>query len=116
MSLKILTIKKPQEFKKISNQGKAFYSRNLVLLTCQNTEIQNQLRVGYTVSKNVSKLATQRNLAKRRLREAFRMAHKENLLINQDYVLIARKNITGSNYQIIVNDLKYCLKKSVKSS
>lgn len=67
-------------------------------------------RVGYTVSKSVSKLSHQRNLIKRRLREAFK-ANNLYLQNRYDYVIIARKNIINNDYKKIVNDLKFALKK-----
>ena len=70
----------------------------------------NFCRVGYTVSKSVSKFSYQRNFVKRRLREAFK-ANNLYLQNHCDYVIIARKNIVNSDYKKILNDLKFALKK-----
>lgn len=65
-------------------------------------------RVGYTVSKTVGD-AVARNLAKRRLREAFRALSLEYAKNNYDYVIIARKEIAEADYAKIFGDLKFCL-------
>lgn len=119
-SLKILQIKKSSEFKQISKKNQKFHSHSLILLSVETPEFyfQDQLkhknakdfcRVGYTVSKAVGN-AVIRNQAKRRLREAFKklaLSYANNLC---DYVLIARKEIAGFDYQKIFSDLRFCLK------
>ncbi len=120
-SLKILRIKKSSEFQKISSSGYKFFSKTITLLSKQtpqnyfqdltkNQNAQNFCRVGYTVSKTVGG-AVVRNFAKRRLREAFRnlgILHAKN---HYDYVVIARKEIANADFNKIVGDLKFCLKR-----
>ena len=72
--------------------------------------IEDFCRVGYTVSKNVSKLANRRNLIKRYLREAF-FANSKYLNKHQDYIIIARNNILQAQYQQITRDLTFALKR-----
>jgi ribonuclease P protein component len=72
--------------------------------------IEDFCRVGYTVSKNVSKLANRRNLIKRYLREAF-LANNKYLNKHQDYIIIARNNILQAQYQQIIRDLTFALKR-----
>ena len=72
--------------------------------------IEDFCRVGYTVSKNVSKLANRRNLIKRYLREAF-LANIKYLNKHQDYIIIARNNILQAQYQQIIRDLTFALKR-----
>ncbi len=72
--------------------------------------IDNFCRVGFTVSKSVSKLATQRNLVKRQLRKA--ISENIELLCNhQDYIIIARSNIIKAKYSQIMRDLAFALKR-----
>jgi ribonuclease P protein component len=71
--------------------------------------IDNFCRVGYTVSKNVSKLANQRNLIKRRLREILK-ANIKYLHKHQDYIIIARSPILKASNQIIIRDFIFALK------
>lgn len=120
MDLKILPIKKSAEFQKIGKKGEKFYSKTILLLSLPTPQIYFQdldknkkakdfCRVGFTVAKTVSKSAVVRNLAKRRLREAFRALAPLHAKNHQDYVLIARKEITESDFEKISSDLKFCL-------
>ena len=72
--------------------------------------IDDFCRAGFTVSKNVSKLANRRNLIKRHLREAL-WANAKYLNKQQDYIIIARNNILQAQYQHIIRDLGFALKR-----
>jgi len=120
--LKILQVKKSAEFQKISKNCEKFYSHTVLLLSAKTPQIylhnpaknNNALefcRVGFTVAKTVSKSAVQRNLAKRRLREAFRKLAPSIAKNNFDYVVIARKEILNADFKKISGDLKFCLSK-----
>lgn len=117
--MKILQIKKSQEFQKIGKKGEKFYSQTLILLSSQTSSIYFQdlkkdkkakdfCRIGYTVSKNVGD-AVARNRAKRRLRQAFKTLAAKCCKNHYDYVIIARKEIATSDFKKILNDLKFCL-------
>ncbi len=121
MTLRILQIKKSAEFQKIGKKGLKFYSKTILLLshpTPQNyfqnlSEGKNTIdfcRIGYTVSKVVGNAVT-RNRAKRRLREVFRKLALIYAKNHFDYVVIARKEISESDFEKISNDLKFCLKR-----
>lgn len=111
----ILTVKKSAEFQNISKKGQKFFSQTLLLLTHPAPQIylredsKNFCRVGYTVAKTVSKLAVERNRAKRRLREAVRALASQHAKNNFDYVVIARKEILAADFTKISTDLKFCL-------
>lgn len=118
--LKILPVKKSAEFQKIGKKGDKFYSKSLILLTAPtpqsylpknspNKKLDQFCRFGYTVAKTVSKLATERNLAKRRLREAVRAVGVAIARKHFDYVIIARKEILEADFVKISSDLKFCL-------
>jgi len=120
--LKILPIKKSEDFQKIGKKGQKFYSHTVLLLT--HPTPQNYLhdpatgkmakefcRIGFTVAKTVSKLAVERNLAKRRLREIFKKLVPLYAKANHDYVVIARKEITAADFKKISTDLKFCISK-----
>jgi len=80
-----------------------------------NQKKQIFCRAGFTVSKNISKLANIRNLVKRRLREALK-ANVENLSEYQDYIFIARKDILKSQYQELVKDMTFALQQIKKNN
>ena len=72
-------------------------------------------RAGFTVSKNISKLANVRNLVKRRLKEALK-ANIVYLNNYQDYIFIARKDIVQSKYQELVKDMAFALQQIKKNN
>jgi ribonuclease P protein component len=66
------------------------------------------VRVGFTVTRKVGS-AVVRNRARRRLREAARVALPQAALPGCDYVLIARAGTVGRPYPELVGDLKSAL-------
>lgn len=125
MNLKILTIKKSIEFKKISNisnkKTNKFFAQTLILLSSKTEnkyfqDLQNQqnakdfCRIGYTVSKKVGN-AVARNKAKRRLREVFAKLANDYAKTHYDYIIIAKKEIAEADFSKISSDLKFCLKR-----
>lgn len=119
--MKILQIKKSAEFQKISKENEKFHSKTVLLLSSptpsfyfqditKKKNAQDFCRVGYTVSKQVGN-AVARNRAKRRLREAVRELFPIYAKLHRDYVLIARREIAEADYDKIVADLKFCLKR-----
>lgn len=119
--MKILPIKKSADFRNLSKSGDKFFSKTVLLLslpTAQpflydpttNKNAKDFCRIGYTVSKTVGN-AVARNLAKRRLREALAMLATSYSRNGYDYVIIARKEISKSDFSNILSDLKFCLKR-----
>lgn len=120
--MKIISIKKSVEFQKIGTKGQKFHAKTLLLLSSTSPQVYFQnlengklakdfCRVGYTVSKTVSKSAVKRNLAKRRLREAFRALFLNYAKNQHDYVVIAKREIVDADFEKISADLKFCLKR-----
>lgn len=124
--MKILSIKKSNEFQLISKKGQKFYSKSLLLLCLKTPQIysynhiagknaENFFRIGFTVSKTIGN-AVVRNLAKRRLREAVRTIFLPFAKSEFDYVIIARREIKDAKYQEILSDLKFCIKRIHKAN
>jgi ribonuclease P protein component len=102
--------KKPKKAVKNEVKNNSLQAKNFNL---------NIFRVGYTVSKKISKSAVKRNLIKRRLRACF-----DNLVKNpshdffspkNDYLIIAKKEILDFDFKKILQDMKYCFKNISKT-
>jgi ribonuclease P protein component len=90
----------------------AFSSKKRLSFDCISIAVtrnqQNHPRLGLIVSKKILPLAVSRNLFKRVIREEFR-THSE-LLQNMDFVVIAKRNLTG----LTAEQMKICLRKSLE--
>lgn len=101
-SEKISRLKKRADFLRIEAASAAYDIRWItpaLIVIAAPSKLNNQIRVGFTVSKKVG-IAVERNLIKRRLREIIRFPQIENLLLlSHDYVIIARSGITEITFQ-----------------
>lgn len=121
-NLKILNIKDTNDFKRLSKSKYKFFGKYLIIL-CQPTDIKHDFnplnglnakhyaRIGYTISKKISKLATRRNKIKRRLRQLCKIISKNHYVTNFDYNIIAKSQIINTDFTDIKKDLEFCLKK-----
>lgn len=113
--MKIFKIKKSVEFKKIQNIAKKIHSKSFILLynlTIDKTENPRNLefcRYGITISKKTCKLATNRNLVKRRINNIFRELYPISMKKNYDFVIIAKQQILEVNYNDLYNEFKIIL-------
>ncbi|MES2676799.1 MAG: ribonuclease P protein component [Pseudomonadota bacterium] len=116
----LISIKKRSDFLSLSKTTLRFHSKTSLILAGSTPEkyllnphtkkIDEVCRFGLTVSKKVGN-AIIRNKVKRRYRQAFLQLHKEQFTNNHfDYSVIAKKEIVGSSFQNIYEDLKFCLK------
>jgi len=110
--MKIFKIKKSAEFKKIQNIAKKIHSKSFIFLYHPSIdEISKEkhlrfLRYGITVSKKTCKLATNRNLIKRRINNIFRELKPILNSQNYDFVIIAKQQIVAVNYLELYNEFK----------
>lgn len=104
-----ITLKKRQEFKKISNQGKRWITSGFILQCLSQDQLLplNQIRFGFTASRKIGG-AVQRNRARRRLKEVVRL-NIDHAQINNDYVLIARDKALTLDFQKLVKDFIWAL-------
>lgn len=87
------TLKENYEFRRLYQKGKSAVGSSMVLYCRRNNRGRN--RLGITVSVKVGK-AVQRNRARRRLREVYRL-NGESLRQGWDVVLVARgRTLTAS--------------------
>ncbi len=104
----MITIRKRADFLRIAKEGKRRPVKTFVLQTLPNQN--GETRIGYTVSKRVSKRAVDRNRIKRRLRAAVKDV-SSYFPAGNDYVIIGRIDAMTRDYKELKNDLKYALKK-----
>lgn len=108
---KLGRLKKRSDFLCVREKGRKWVSKSAIVQICVN-EGQG-LRVGFTVTKRVSKSAVHRNRIKRRLRaiafDVLPLYAGGNP--NLDVVLIGRQETYDRSYDDLVKDLKWCFKR-----
>ena len=105
--LKIITQR--ADFLKIQSKGRKWVSHGLILQVLAGEE--GQKRLGFTVSKKVSKSAVKRNRIKRRLRAAAADVLPAHAVSGHDYILVGRPETSTRPYTSLCADLKWCLAK-----
>ena len=101
-------VKKEKDFNAIFKEGKSFANRKFVIYRLQNNE--QHFRVGLSVSKKLGN-AVMRNQIKRRIRHIL-IEHKNQLVENVDFVVIARKGVEILDYAEMEKNLLHVLKLS----
>ena len=97
-----LRLRKSSEFQRVRQQGRSLTSRLLILAWIPNDV--GRLRVGFVVSKRISKRAVERNYIKRLLSEAIR-PEIPKLSGGWDIVLSARNQITTADLHALEQDI-----------
>ena len=105
----LIQIKKRADFLKIQSKGKKWVSHGLIIQTMPNED--NIKRIGYTVSKRTDKSAVKRNRIKRRLRAAAAEILPSHAKNGQDYILVGRPQTLTRPFELLKNDIKWCLGK-----
>ena len=101
-------VKKEKDFNAIFKEGKSFANRKFVIYRLENNE--QHFRVGLSVSKKLGN-AAMRNQIKRRIRHIL-IEHKNQLVENVDFVVIARKGVEILDYAEMEKNLLHVLKLS----
>ena len=101
-------VKKEKDFSAIFKKGKSFANRKFVIYRLENNE--QHFRVGLSVSKKLGN-AVMRNQIKRRIRHIL-IEHKNQLVENVDFVVIARKGVEILDYAEMEKNLLHVLKLS----
>ncbi len=102
-------LKKEKEFQLVFNHGR-FIASDLLFIRFLDNGI-NEIRVGFIVSKKVSKKAVLRNRIKRVLREVIRNK-MGRMKKNVDMIIVAKGKISKSEPGEIGDSLEELLKKS----
>jgi ribonuclease P protein component len=101
-------LKKEKEFEAVFKGGRTLRGKSVFLKYLINGT--DQTRIGFVVSKKISKLAVERNKAKRRMRDIVRLK-KDNLKNGLSIVIISLPPIKGMEYKEIKQDLENLLSK-----
>ncbi len=106
---KISPLKKRADFLLMNKEAQKWVSQGLVIQARPNG--LDHIRIGFTVTKKVSKLAVTRNRIKRRLRAAAAETVPQIAKEGCDYVLIGRHETEGRDYKQLCKDIRWCLDK-----
>jgi len=104
-----LRLRKSSEFQRVRQQGRSITSRLLVLAWTPNEVAQ--LRIGFVVSKRISKRAVDRNYLKRLLGETVRPILPE-ITPGWDIVLSARKDMLTTDLHMLEQDIPALLRRA----
>ena len=102
-------LQKNSEFQRVRQQGRSLASRLLILAWMPNEVAR--LRIGFVVSKRISKHAVERNYIKRLLSEAIRSSLPE-LPRNWDIVLSARNAAVTADLHTLEQDIRTLLRRA----
>lgn len=110
---KILTFKKRKDFLRVA-KGAYIATHNMVLQAAPSLSETNDIMVGYTATKKIGN-AVIRNKSKRRLRAVVAAVLQKYALPRTDYVFIARNTTADCNFQELLRDTVYAIKKINKN-
>ena len=110
MALKrALRLRKSKDFQRVRQQGRSMASRLLILTFAPNDLAT--LRIGFVVSRRVSKRAVRRNYVKRLLSEALR-SFLVDIPVGWDLVISAKASSVGVKLVDLVEDLRILLRRA----
>ncbi len=104
-----LRLRKNSDFQRVRQQGRSTASRLLILAWAPNE--QAVLRIGFVVSKRVSKHAVERNYIKRLLSEAVRPVLSD-LPSGWDVVFSAKSQAVGVPLPVLAQDVSQLLRRA----
>lgn len=102
-------LRKNSDFQRVRQQGRSVASRLLIVAWTPNTV--SHIRVGFVVSKRISKRAVRRNYSKRLLSEAIR-SYLPELSGSWDVVITARSPIVDAHLRDITQDIGILLRRA----
>jgi ribonuclease P protein component len=104
-----LRLRKNSDFQRVRQQGHSVTSRLLILAWTPNDEAR--VRVGFVITKRISKHAVTRNYIKRLLGEAIRPVLAD-LPVGLDIVFSARGQILGADLSMLRQDMSTLLRRA----
>ncbi|HAH20693.1 MAG TPA: ribonuclease P protein component [Candidatus Omnitrophica bacterium] len=109
MFAKTYRLRAKKDFDALWKRGKSVHGQALGIKYSLNN--LGGPRIGVVVSTKIHKRSVQRNLIRRRIREALRREYVPKIK-NFDIVVIAKNNIVGQKYAKISEDLGFVFKKA----
>jgi len=106
------TFQQRTDFLRLAARGRKFARPGFVLQAIK-TEPASRLRVGYTATKKIGN-AVARNRARRRLKEAARLALAEMNVSGAQFVFICRQETATIPFAALQSGLKAALAEAVK--
>ena len=104
----LVRIKRHFDFVEMRETPTKAFTYSFVLQVRPNT--YGETRVGFTVSKKISKLAVVRNHLRRQMREIVRLSPELQVKYpSHDLILIARSEALNRSYQQLTKDFSYLL-------
>ena len=103
---KSFRVKKEKDFNAIFKEGESVANRRFVIYRLANS--QEHFRVGLSVSKKLGN-AVMRNQIKRRIRHIL-IDHRNELVDNVDFIVIARKGVENLEYAELEKNLLHVLR------
>ncbi len=103
---RVYSLRKNEEFKKVYNNGRNYWNRNLILYVMKNNLGYN--RVGYSITKKVGNSVV-RNKLRRRMKEIYRL-NLLDLEKGYDLVFIPKKNVTEISYKTLESAMLHIIK------
>ena len=99
---KIISLSRNSEFQRLYRRGKSAVRPTLVMYAIKGR--QGQIRLGITAGKKIGG-AVERNRAKRRLRELFRLMQPD-IRLGTDICIVARGRVLDAPYDKLFKDFK----------
>ena len=103
---KSFRVKKEKDFNAIFKEGESVANRRFVIYRLANSK--EHFRVGLSVSKKLGN-AVMRNQIKRRIRHIL-IDHRNELVDNIDFIVIARKGVENLDYAELEKNLLHVLR------
>lgn len=109
LNKKFSIIKKRKDFIEMSKSDLKWVCPSFIMQIKKRDDDQN--RIGFTVSKKVSKRAVDRNRVKRRLRALTKEYLDDSIKDGLDIVMVGRRTSMDVSHEDMVGSIKHCLKR-----